>query len=620
MKRTLVGCLAALAGAQAALAQEPARPDGWVILSLDQYHSLRSRAYPAPPAPPSPPVEATLTRVDYDLRAAGDTVTGEARLTIDVLKQGWASVQVPQGLLVRAARLDGRPIAIVDDKPARVLISASGRSMLTLDIVAPVVSAGTTESLTLPAAGSAVSAVTLTVPRSGVDLAAAGGIVVERSETSSESRWVFYGAPGQNMNFSWARRADDRRATLPLRVRARITQLVSLGEESTLVTASVRVEIMQGAAREIVLGTPDGMTVNHVTGSSVGDWTHAKGTLTVSLLEPVVGTTSFVVAAETRTPRDGSIDVPLIRMPGAERESGGVAVDVAGAGEIQERLPRGLDPADASELGDVVSGRESPSMAAFRFRPLAGGAPRALTVTVSRYTPQAVLVANIEEARYEALAGDDGKTLVRARYAVRNNQRSFLALALPARSVLWSAELAGRPVRPGLSPEGHLLLPLQKARSGESAPAFVVELVYLQQHGAWADRGLASIDLPSVDLPVSRAGLTVRHSPRYRVEPRPGTFRVETDTGPWSTVLGIDVSTASAPPLPPAPTSQPDAAAAAARSLFDRLAQESGRTMAGVVPVNVTLPEFGPTFFVAAELTPESHAPALEIDYRRIGG
>src|SRR3954452_3581130 len=101
-------------------------------------------------------------------------------------------------------------------------------------------------------------------------------------------------------------------------------------------------------------------------------------------------------------------------------------------------------------------------MVAFRFTPLAGGAPRSLTVNVTRYTPKAVLVANVEEARYDALLGEDGKLLVRARYAVRNNQRSFLGVTLPPQSTLWSAALAGQPIRPGVAPDGGLLLPLRK--------------------------------------------------------------------------------------------------------------------------------------------------------------
>ena len=79
----------------------------------------------------------------------------------------------------------------------------------------------------------------------------------------------------------------------------------------------------------------------------MADWSVDAGTLTVNFLEPMPTQTSFVVTGEVHTPREGAIAVPLVRVPSAERETGGVAVDVVGPGEIGERQPRGLEPADA---------------------------------------------------------------------------------------------------------------------------------------------------------------------------------------------------------------------------------------------------------------------------------
>jgi hypothetical protein len=312
------------------------------------------------------------------------------------------------------------------------------------------------------------------------------------------------------------------------------------------------------------------------------------------------------------------VTIPLVRVPAAERETGGVAVDVVGAGEIAGREPRGLEPADASDLGDIVAGHESPSMVAFQFTPLKGSDPRSLTVNVSRYTAQAVLVANVEEARYEALLGEDGKLLVRARYAVRNNQRSFLAVTLPPQSVLWSALLAGRPVRPGVSSSGGLLLPLRKGRTNEEAPTFVVELLYLQRAPGWTERGDARLDLPAVDLPVSRTGLTLHHSPRYAVDLKPGAFRLESDPGPWSAALRNENVRAAAAPPPPAPAADRDARDF--KTLMDRLQKDAGRTRQGVIPIAITFPAIGPSVFLAAELTPETQSPSVDILYHRTGG
>ena len=78
--------------------------------------------------------------------------------------------------------------------------------------------------------------------------------------------------------------------------------------------------------------------------------------------------------ARRARPATGRWRFRSIRLPAAERETGGVAVEVLGAGEISGREPRGLDPADPSELGEPLRGRESPSMVAFRYR--AAGRPR----------------------------------------------------------------------------------------------------------------------------------------------------------------------------------------------------------------------------------------------------
>jgi hypothetical protein len=616
MVRPALGIALLLLAAVPLTAQEPTRVDGWVVLPVSDYLDLRARAFPAPPDPSPPPVDSVLTRVDYDLRAGGDVATGQARLTVDVLKEGWVSVQVPQGLMVRNARLDGRPAPLVSGSPPRMLISRAGRSLIALDIVVPLASNAGVESMTLPSSGAAVSAVRLTVPRTNVDLASTGGIVTGRAETASESRWTVHGTPSRPLSFSWKRRVEDRRDAMPLRTRARITQLVSLGEETSLVNASVQSEVVQGTARQVVIAVPGGLAVNQVSGPAVSDWTQDAGTLTVSLIEPTTTETTIAIAAEIKLPRDGAVSIPIVGVPDADRETGGIAVDVLGAGEIGTPRASGLEPADPSELGGIIAGRETPSMAAFRFGPLETGTVRALSVELARYSARPVLIANIEEARYDVVMGEDGKSLVRARYAMRNNQRAFLAATLPQGAALWSATLAGQPVRPGMSASGALLLPLQKGPTGEDAPMFGVELIYLHRDSAWTDKGRTTIEVPTLDLPVSRTGLTLHHSPRYRIEVLPGAFRVENDPGPVSGVLRREdaIAMALTPAAPPPP--EPDASGLATQTLIDKLRKESGRRVPGVVPVQLQLPDFGLPLFVAAELTPEGHAPMLDIEHR----
>jgi hypothetical protein len=601
------------------MAQTPVPQDGWVVLPVDEYKALRDRANPQPAPPTPPPVDATLTRIDYDLRIENDLVTGRALLAVDVLRDGWTGVRIPAGLMVRDARLDGQPISLVEGPPPYVLLSRAGRVVLTLDIALPLAATAGSESIALPASAAPISRAVLTLPRTGIDLSVTGGFVAERAESPGESRWTSFGRPNQPLTLSWKRKADDRRAELPLRTRARVTSMIGLGEDVSQMACAVRVEVLQGVAREVVLAIPQGVTVNQVNGATVGEWTVTNGQLRVRLLDPVISEVSFVVQGDLRTPRDGVVPVPLVRVPAAERETGGVAVDVIGAGEVAERATRGLEPADPSELGEIVAGRESPSMIAFRLRALAGSEPRSLAVNIVRFIPQAVLIANVEEARYRALAAEDGSLLVEARFAVRNNQRSFLKVTMPPSSTVWSAKVGGRPIRPGVAERDAVLLPLEKGRAGEEAPAFVVEIVYLQRIPEWIDKGTAQLALPAVDLPVSRTGVELHHSPRFRIALRPGTFRVEEDPGPFAAALrgsGSAVRGQGFGMASEVATTIQDASKL--QALVDRFRNEAGgRTVVGALPVHVTFPQFGPSMFFASELTAESNAPSIELAFRR---
>ena len=116
--------------------------DGWVVLPVTEYAALRHAAFPAEAESPPLAVEATLSRLDYDLKVDGDLASGEARLTIDVIRDGWVRVPLPEGLMVRKARLDGREVSLITHATekgpgsAELLLSKTGRSVLTLKIVA----------------------------------------------------------------------------------------------------------------------------------------------------------------------------------------------------------------------------------------------------------------------------------------------------------------------------------------------------------------------------------------------------------------------------------------------------------------------------------------------------
>ncbi|HEY4424730.1 MAG TPA: hypothetical protein VGN10_11005 [Pyrinomonadaceae bacterium] len=624
--RLALALLSPIVFAVSSLAQSAATtPDGWVVLPVNEYTALKRAAAPAEPEPVAPPVEATLSRIDYELKVDGDLATGEAHLTVDVIKNGWVRIAMPDGLIVRDAKLDGRPVNLVmnttDKGPGRadLLLSKTGRSVLTMQIVAPVTTVAGTDILHLPVSNSAVSHAVVELVRQGVDVRITGGLLLEHSETAAGSRWVANGRGGEPLTFGWRRRIDDEKSKQPLRFRGSVTQLVGLGEDATQVNAEVQVEVMQGLANEVRVQLPEQLTVNQVSGAMVADWDVANHELKVLFIEPVQKTARFTLSGELRLARAGKLDIPLIRLPNAERETGGVGVEVLGAGEIKERRPSGMEDAEAGELGGLISNRQSPSLIAFRLQPADGKSPRTLSLDVERYTPQAVLTANIEEAEYNTLIAADGKILVQSRFAVRNNQRNFLKLTLPPTAVLWSASVAGRPIRPGKAPDGSLLLPLEKTRSGEESPAFVVEISYLDRAASWVDKGRTRVSLVAVDLPISKSHLLLHHPPLFRVTPAPGlsgSFRVADYAEPESSALRSE-ATPSATEQQRAEGEIP-AEQAEAKQLVAKLRNDkTGAKPARNLPLRVVFPHFGPSLFLISELTAENQTPAVEFDFQR---
>ena len=607
----------------AAQTTAPSSGPGWVVLPVNDYIALKHAASKAePPEPPPPPVEATLSRIDYELKIDGDLASGEARLTVDVIKNGWVRLPLPEGLMVRDAKLDGKPVNLATRPKEKgpggfdLLLSKPGRSVLTLKIVAPVTTVAGTDILHLPVSNSAVSQATIELLRQGVDVKVTGGLLLDHTEAPTGSRWKANGKGGEPLSFAWRRRIDDARASQPLRLRGVVTQLVGLGEDATQINADIQLEVMQGLAQEAVVQLPAQFNVNQVNGAMVADWDVSNRELKVTFIEGVATNVRFTISGELHLPRAGQMDVPLIRLPLAERETGGVAVEVLGAGEIKERKVNGLEEAEAGELGQLISSRPSPSLIAFRMLPAEGQSDRTLSLNVARYTPQAVLAANVDEAEYNALIAADGKVLVQSRFAVRNNQRNFLKLNLPPTAVLWSAMVAGRPIRPGRGADGSLLLPLEKSKSGEEAPEFVVEISYLDRAPSWTDKGRTRLTLVSVDLPISKSRLLVHHPPLFRLSTAPGlsgSFRITPFVEAESEALR-----SGARPVQSQPELRPEEMTSLTQKLVSKLpVQKQSARPARNLPLRFAFPHFGPSIFLVSELTSENQVPTIELDFSR---
>ena len=94
-----------------------------------------------------------------------------------------------------------------------------------------------------------------------------------------------------------------------------------------------------------------------------------------------------------------------------------------------------------------------------------------------------------------------------------------------------------------------------------------------------------------------------------------GAWRKAADKGSTSAMVELGVAYATGAGI------AKDEAAAALKELVKQFQQSAGgRTVAGVLPMQVPFPEYGTRVFLASELTPEARAPKLVLEYQRERG
>jgi hypothetical protein len=135
-----------------------------------------------------------------------------------------------------------------------------------------------------------------------------------------------------------------------------------------------------------------------------------------------------------------------------------------------------------------------------------------LALEARRFDEAEVLQGLIDNARLATVVADDGQMMTELSLSIRNNGRQHLEIELPERTTVWSAFVAGEPVRPSKR-EGKLLLPLERDIASD-AP-ITIELTFIGQDKFPKTRGAVSLASPKFDLPLKNARWDLYLPPDY---------------------------------------------------------------------------------------------------------
>ncbi|MBC8324664.1 MAG: toxin-antitoxin system YwqK family antitoxin [Verrucomicrobia subdivision 3 bacterium] len=189
-----------------------------------------------------------------------------------------------------------------------------------------------------------------------------------------------------------------------------------------------------------------------------------------------------------------------------ERVTGTLALTGASNIELTPNPAKtGLRQIDAAELDEADRGVVNRSILfAYKY----DAEPKRLPVAINQHTTEEGLDAVADRSLLSTQINPDGQLITLAAYTVKNTNRQFMGITLPAKANLTYTSVDGESVTPRTDADGKVLVPLPSSLNRNHA--FYVEIMYTEElsgevrkRGAFAS--LAPVDLrleaPRPDLP-----------------------------------------------------------------------------------------------------------------------
>ena len=214
----------------------------------------------------------------------------------------------------------------------------------------------------------------------------------------------------------------------------------------------------------------------------------------------------FKVHFHGEIPMNGEVFAPEVWVPGARRERGYLIVEANTETEIEFKT-EGLSSLDPTSESLPRMSSYTPSrrlIAAFEYFVR----PYSLHLKATRHTPEPVLSAMADSLTLTTVLSKDGLARSQAVYALRGVRVPFLTANLPEGSELWTARVAGEPVKPMSGEEGSIQIPLGDWLKRDTAVE--VGLVYETQMEPLGKAGSFEVFAPHLSGSVPVAETTWR--------------------------------------------------------------------------------------------------------------
>ncbi len=309
-------------------------------------------------------------------------------------------------------------------------------------------------------------------------------------------------------------------------VQAELMNTITVSETLVSGRTQVKYDIANAPVKEFRLQVPAAFRNVEITGDQIRLRDQTNGVWRVELQTKVAREYRLAVTWELPIgSQTNVVELTGVQALGVEREAGCVAVIARPPLQVADKSAPGfLSRIDPGEL-PPWTGRPDPAVV-LACRYLRPGYK--LAIEARRFEQAEVLQALIDSVRLNTVVADDGQMMTALTLTARNNGRQHLEVQLPPQATLWSAFVAGEPVRPSEN-QGRLLLPLAQNLGGDSP--ITVELTYVERGQFPAHRGIVSLRSPAFDVPLKNAHWDLFLPPDYEYSQFAGSMTRAPEAG-----------------------------------------------------------------------------------------
>ena len=301
-------------------------------------------------------------------------------------------------------------------------------------------------------------------------------------------------------------------------VRAEVVNKITLAETLVSGRSLVRYDIANAPVRELFVRVPEHFRNVDISGPNIRSRERNGNVWRVELQSPTRGFYTLTVAWEQpRASKTNAVEIAGVSAGHVERETGLFAISAKAPLQVSELRASDLQRVDAGDLPDWSGGADAMTALVYRYV----RTEHALALEVRRFDEAEVLQVLVDNARLTTVVADDGQMMTEMTLSVRNNGKQFLEIELPRDSKVWSAFVAGEPVRPSLRGE-KLLLPIQQSSVDDGA--MNVELTYVGTNAFPRKHGPVGLVSPRFDVPLKNARWEVYLPPDYEYEKFSGSM------------------------------------------------------------------------------------------------